>query len=270
MLWHRAVIWILIIAPDFLKGKSAAQLHSQGSLSIFSPLVPPPPRQSRHCDWQWCSVAVVPLSRLFLLLLPRCSTSRSPPPLCRPTHHPLFHCVLYFASVLSHTDVWCWCGKHPLHFQWSSLENRGGSRRPLTQGSRWGVRWSWAPNPAPHGVRAWLRQHIIHILKASWTDTKEHKESKETYHPRPHQQLTSDSFGMSKFKLGWIAVIQQQLFSGNTSPFYPFSRRIKHIMWKRSWPVSHIVYSGENNCTIFASADTIVFPPFLFAHGAVV
>lgn len=46
-------------------------------------------------------------------------------------------------------------------------------------------------------------------------------------------------------------------------------------MWRRSWPVSHIVYSGEIYCSIFASADTIFFSslphsPSLFVHGAVV
>lgn len=98
-----------------------------------------------------------------------------------PRHLP-FHCHFFpsfsffffsflFFRVFCHTDVWCWCGKQPPRSQRSSLENREGFQRPLTQGSRWGVRWSWAPCPAPHGARARPRHHIIHILKASWTET---------------------------------------------------------------------------------------------------
>lgn len=34
-------------------------------------------------------------------------------------------------------------------------------------------------------------------------------------------------------------------------------------MWRRSWPVSHIVYSGKIYCSIFANADTIFFPALL-------
>ncbi|CAB1456019.1 unnamed protein product [Pleuronectes platessa] len=33
------------------------------------------------------------------------------------------------------------------------------------------------PVRPPRGARAWLRHHIIHILKASWTETTEHKET---------------------------------------------------------------------------------------------
>lgn len=133
----------------------------------------------------WCSATIQPQSGLFAYAF---SSLWHPHP---DTSSPFslsfcFFVCFFFASFLSHTDVWCECGKHPRHSQWSSLENRGGSRRPLTQGSLQGVRWSLAPNPAPHGVRAWPQHHIIHILKASWTETIEHKESKETYHPRPH------------------------------------------------------------------------------------
>lgn len=168
-----------LLSPwTFLKGKSAAQLHSQCSCSIFLCFsFPPKERALWLAVMQWRSLARVTVvgSSSFLMF----HTLIQPP-------SPLFSVFFFFfASFLSHTDVWCWCGKHASRFQWSSLENRGGYRRPLTQGSRWGVRWSWAPSPAPHGVWAWPRHHIIHILKASWTETMEHKESKETYHPRP-------------------------------------------------------------------------------------
>lgn len=79
----------LLSPRTFLKGKSAAQLHSQGPFSIFHPFLFS--RQSRHCDHQWCSVAVVPQSPLLLLLLPRCSTPRSPLPT-----HPLSSLSLSF------------------------------------------------------------------------------------------------------------------------------------------------------------------------------
>lgn len=39
-------------------------------------------------------------------------------------------------------------------------------------------------------------------------------------------------------------------------PTPSFSCRIKRIMRRRSWPFSHIVYSGENYCGIFANADS--------------
>lgn len=79
----------LLSPRTFLKGKSAAQLHSQGPFSIFHPFLFT--RQSRHCDHQWCSVAVVPQSPLLLLLLPRCSTPWSPLPT-----HPLSSLSLSF------------------------------------------------------------------------------------------------------------------------------------------------------------------------------
>lgn len=148
-------------------------------------------RQCRHCDvpeMPFRSHATITAVASASSLMFHTLISPLPAPVLT---HPLSPFSLSlkkkkkFEHFLSHADVWCWCGKHPLHSPWFSLENQG-ARRPLTQGSRWGVRWSWAPSPAPHGVRAWLRQHIIHILKASWTESIEHKESKETYHPRPH------------------------------------------------------------------------------------
>ena len=149
---HRAVIWILIITPDFfLKGKSAAQLHSVVLFLFFTPFFFSADRAGIVFGSDAC-VAALPQSQSELLLRGRCR-GPLPPPTYSPPPPPPFHCLLllflYFASFLSHIDVRCWCGKHRLHSHWSSLENQGGSRRPLTQGSRWGVHWSWAPSPAP-------------------------------------------------------------------------------------------------------------------------
>lgn len=58
------------------------------------------PRQSSHCDWQWCSVAAIPQPRLLLLLFPRCSTPRS---LANPPTIPLFTVfffVVFFFKIL--------------------------------------------------------------------------------------------------------------------------------------------------------------------------
>lgn len=70
----------------------------------------------------------------------------------------------------------------------SVFSPRGLGREPTEAGH---------PVQPPHGVRAWPRHHIIRSLKASWTESMEHKGSKKTYHPRPHPSThSSDSFGM--------------------------------------------------------------------------
>lgn len=211
----------LLSAWNFLKGKSAAKLHSRPlpsppSFFLFYPFILFFFHRNAGiviaCDavWQSCHNHGCCFSPFFSVPLP---DPRSPHPFCQLTRYPPLFTMFKKKKkngTFSFTPwrvvlMWEVSAAFSMIQPWEPR----GSQRPLTQGSRWGVRRSRAPSPAPYGVRALPRQHIIHILKASWTKSMEHKESKETYHPPPTSQLlsTSVSFGASKLKLDWIAVI---------------------------------------------------------------
>lgn len=108
----------LLSPQNVLKGKSAAQLNSHGFF-FFLPLLFL--RQCRHCDvpeMPFRSHATITAVASASSLMFHTLISPLPAPVLT---HPLSPFSLSlkkkkkFEHFLSHADVWCWCGKHPLH-----------------------------------------------------------------------------------------------------------------------------------------------------------
>lgn len=148
---HRAVIWILI-APDFFW--KVTLLHSCTPIVLFLFFTPfLSPRQRRHCDWQWCSVAVMPQPRLLLLLLPRCSTPRFP---ADSTTIPLFTVFFIFLVFTHWRMVLMWDALAPFSVAWeprglSASSHPGVSvGSPLKLGTQSSPPWSESLATATH------------------------------------------------------------------------------------------------------------------------